>query len=93
MYDPHLVDRARELLADRSEMTEKKMFGGLALASAVRSVTRSPSVLTVSGKRTTRPAPAAAFTSSYSRLNWSNGRPMASASAVVAARIDGEASR
>jgi TfoX/Sxy family transcriptional regulator of competence genes len=28
-YDTHLADRVRELLADRSAVTEKKMFGGL----------------------------------------------------------------
>jgi TfoX/Sxy family transcriptional regulator of competence genes len=33
-YDAHLVDRVRELLADRSAMTEKKMFGGLAFLVA-----------------------------------------------------------
>src|SRR5438445_9862715 len=33
-YDAHLVDRVRELLADRSAMTERKMFGGLAFLVA-----------------------------------------------------------
>jgi TfoX/Sxy family transcriptional regulator of competence genes len=33
-YDAHLVDRVRELLTDRSAMTEKKMFGGLAFLVA-----------------------------------------------------------
>jgi TfoX/Sxy family transcriptional regulator of competence genes len=33
-YDVQLVDRVRELLADRSTMTEKKMFGGLAFLVA-----------------------------------------------------------
>ena len=29
-YDEELADRIRELIADRSTVTEKKMFGGLA---------------------------------------------------------------
>ena len=29
-YDEELADRIRELLADESDLTEKKMFGGLA---------------------------------------------------------------
>ncbi|MHB8453007.1 MAG: TfoX/Sxy family protein [Mycobacteriales bacterium] len=33
-YDAHLVDRVRELLADRSAVTEKRMFGGLAFLVA-----------------------------------------------------------
>lgn len=33
-YDPHLVDRVRELLAETPALTEKKMFGGLAFLVA-----------------------------------------------------------
>jgi TfoX/Sxy family transcriptional regulator of competence genes len=33
-YDAHLADRVRELLADESLVTEKKMFGGLAFLVA-----------------------------------------------------------
>ena len=29
-YDEHLADRIRELVAGQSDLTEKKMFGGLA---------------------------------------------------------------
>jgi len=33
-YDVHLADRVRELLADGSPVTEKKMFGGVAFLVA-----------------------------------------------------------
>lgn len=33
-YDAHLAGRVRELLADESRVTEKKMFGGLAFLVA-----------------------------------------------------------
>ncbi|TCP53064.1 TfoX/Sxy family transcriptional regulator of competence genes [Tamaricihabitans halophyticus] len=33
-YDEHLADRVRELLADESPVTEKRMFGGLAFLVA-----------------------------------------------------------
>lgn len=35
-YDVQLADRVRELLADRSSVTEKKMFGGLGFLVAGR---------------------------------------------------------
>jgi TfoX/Sxy family transcriptional regulator of competence genes len=33
-YDVHLADRVRELLVDRSQVTEQMMFGGLAFLIA-----------------------------------------------------------